>query len=355
MNPEQRASLLAVKLRALITDRAAIDPGWSVHPEQLQPVTFLAGSGLVHAAGATMWLLVEPSSAGRDPMDTDPSAQPRPPRGWLGGAMVLARRHGCSQVHLLGDRLNASDARRAALSATPMDVWSVRGRVITRVDAVPYCPAALPTASAMAFEDMIMAAGAQAVVEHGVLRAEVDGLEVARVLTDPDNGDAVLHVGVGRHDRLAQAMMNEGQDPAVALRHTVDTVRRLRQPQAGSHPANQLAVSRWLRQVVAQRPQLVGMASLTPVPGTEEPELKRLGPGLLYGDSTVVACSVGVDLDAAVDAVDTAVYLGADRVLLCIPPSSDLTAVRAAAASLVMSVEVLVVPADWADRADLVA
>ena len=357
MDPVQRASLLATKLRVLITDHSVVDPAWELR-SPLVPVGFFAGAASL--AGTRLFVLVEPSTAERDPMDTDPSARPRPPRGWLGGAVVLAQRHGCTEVNLMGDMLSGHDARRALRSMIPMRVWSIAGRVLTPVDAEDYLAPTAASVEALAFEAAIVAAGADPVIEHGVLRAEVRGLEVARTQVDPYDGITRLEVGVGRHDRLAQAMMNQGQNPALSLRNAVESVLVHRRSGASSHPANQIAVSRWLRHVVAAHPELVGCTALTPLEGMEVPELKRLSAALLFGESgpgsgagrTVVACSVGVDLDAAIDAVDAAVFLGAPRAVLCLPATYDFPAVRIVAGALTMAVEVVLVAADWADRTE---
>ena len=61
------------------------------------------------------------------------------------------------------------------------------------------------TREASAWADRLRAAGAEPVVEGGVLTGEVLGLEVARVVTDAEGSR--LEVGVGKHDRHAQRIM----------------------------------------------------------------------------------------------------------------------------------------------------
>jgi len=352
MDPAQRAALLGVKLRALTIGH------FGVTADALSQVPFQAGSAMVHADTATLYLLVDAPQVERDPMDIT-EEHPRLPRGWLGGALVIASRRGCSQVHVMSEHFDGSDARRASHATVDITLWTVQGRNLHPVEAEPFVPSPLPPAPVMALEQQIRDGGADPVIDHGVLRAEVLGLEVARGAMDPETGEAWLEVGVGRHDRLAQAMMHQGQDPAVALRNAVQSIRDHRRAGAMSHPANQLALSRWLRDVIVQRPDLAGLpaaTSLTPVPGVEAPELKRLGPALLVAvdqpsGPQLVACSVGVDLDAAVDAVDTAAFLGAGSVILCTPVGDDLPALRTVAAGLDLTVHVVPVPADWAASA----
>src|SRR5205814_180532 len=71
-------------------------------------------------------------------------------------------------------------ARRATAFAEPPTVWRVDDTVLTPAvpEPLPPEPAVDPRVAALA--DVIRAGGADPVVEHGVLRGEVLGLEVAR-------------------------------------------------------------------------------------------------------------------------------------------------------------------------------
>ena len=349
MDPAQRAALLGVKLRALTIGN------FGVATDTLTQIPFQAGAAMYQQETATLYLLVDVPQIDRDPMDLV-EVLPRPPRGWLGGSLVMAARHGCTRVHIMSDHFDGGDARRADHATTVVSLWTIQGRNLHAVEVEAFTPAPVPPPPLMALQQQIRDGGAEPVIDHGVLRAEVLGLEVARWMIDPETGEAWLEVGVGRHDRLAQAMMHQGQDPAVALANAVQSIRDHRRFGAMSHPANQLALSRWLRVVVTERPELAGLPAGTwmqPVPGVEAPELKRLGPALLFADSSpsgpmLVACSVGVDLDAAVDAADMAAFLDARAVLLCVPVGDDLPALRLVAAALDVPVQIVTVPADWA-------
>ena len=200
---------------------------------------------------------------------------------------------------------------------------------------------------------MIEAAGAEAVVEAGTMRAEVLGLEVARVMRDVD-GVAQLAVGVGRHDRLAQAMLYGTDDVDVSLRTAVASVLDHRHGSAGSHPANQLAAQRWLRVVLVKNPHLAGARALRPVTGTVEPRLKRHTPAMAVGtrhdgSPVVVAATVGVDLDALSDAADArAVHAEPTTPLvLVLPDGDDLDAIHRLAARLASPATIVTVPRDW--------
>src|SRR3546814_16298296 len=72
-------------------------------------------------------------------------------------------------------------ARRAALFPPPPRVWSVEGRSL-----VPTAPAAVPVpASSLPAPDLaelLVDADLEVVVEGGIVRGEVNGLEVARIV-----------------------------------------------------------------------------------------------------------------------------------------------------------------------------
>ena len=85
-------------------------------------------------------------------------------------------------------------------------VWQVEGRALTLTAPEPIGPAPRLDAEASAWVDRLRAAGAEPVVEAGVLTGEVLGLEVARVVSDADGSR--LEVGVGKHDRDARRAMS---------------------------------------------------------------------------------------------------------------------------------------------------
>jgi hypothetical protein len=189
-----------------------------------------------------------------------------------------------------------------------------------------------------------------AVVEHGVLRGEVLGLEVARVIAGR------LEVGVGRHDRYARAEIRRDEELGSALEQAAGAVRARRRPGAPSHPANQLARSRWLRAVLCADPSLVGAAHLRPVPpplpwfdlpeAGSAPALGAVGGGA--GDQVVVVCSVGVDLDLVPTAADCrALYAPAASLVLAIPEGDDVSITRELAAALTEPASIRVVPRGW--------
>jgi hypothetical protein len=200
--------------------------------------------------------------------------------------------------------------------------------------------------------DELLAAGAEPVVEHGVLRGEVLGLEVARVVVDGEG--AYIEVGVGKHDRHAQRLVHGDEPTADALARAVATVAAHRRSDAPRHPLNRLAPERWLRARVVAEPALVGAAHLAPVPSpVDRDDLRQPAPAPAAGSDVegrplLIVCSTGVDVDLVPVAVDARLADGRDpRLVLVVPERDDHPLLRALAAALREPAEVMTVPDDW--------
>jgi hypothetical protein len=319
---ERRQALLGVKLAALVRDR------WGDGPRR--PVPFPGGAALRgDGDSSTGWVLVDE----------------RPTRA-LGGAMAWAWRQGVVELHVVVDEAAGGLARRARLFSTPPSIWLVEGRALREAapDAIP-----AETASALelaVYQDLIRTAGAEAVVEHGIVRGEVLGLEVALV------EDGRLMVGVGKHDREAHAMANPDRPAADALAVAVDAVRTFRRADAGAHPANQLSVERWLRAAVIARPDMVGLpadAELAPVSSpVVRDDLRQAAPAPALGAGALVVCSVGIDTDLVPAAADAWAANGrAPRLMIVVPEGDDPPVTRALAALLAHPADVVTVPRSW--------
>jgi hypothetical protein len=247
----------------------------------------------------------------------------------------------------------ATLARQAGAFAAAPAVWRVEGRGLAPVAAVPPPVAPPPAPAALGRIDELRAAGLDVVVEHGVVRGEVDGLEVA-VVTVGDDGEARIEVGVGRNDREAFALLHGDLTPAEALRRVADTVRQHRHPGAPVHPLNRMAPERWLRaRLRADRRRLPGW-SLDPVPGPEpRTGVADGGPAFAYGNDdagrpVVLACSVGIDLELVPTAADARAALdpGA-RLVLALPARDAHPVTRRLAAALARPAGVLALDGDW--------
>lgn len=338
MDPGQRQSLLGVEVKALVRGR------W---PEAVTgaPGSFAGGVTLLEAGTGRGWVLFEGASAMS-----------------LGAALGWAASHQVGELHVVVDTHEGNGvaarvmARRAGTFRDQPTVWAVSGRALERVPpaevADPARPAELP-ADAARWEALLVAHGVQPVVEHGVLRGDVLGLEVARVVGNDADGWR-LAVGVGDHDRDARREMRPDEGPSAALDQVAALVRTWRSPGARRHPANILAPERWLRSVVLARPHLAGAVDLVPLaPPVERTDLRHRAPAPaagtdLDGRPVVVVCSTGVDIDVVPAAADSRLLDGRRaRLVVVVPDGDDHPATRRLAAGLEDPADLVTVARDW--------
>ncbi len=335
MTQIDRATLVAVKLRALVRDHWAATEG--------EPGPFPGGATL--RMGATGWVLIEQRAERR-----------------LGGALAWARQHAVADLHLLVDQpapAAAVVARRAAQFTTPPHVWQVEDRSLVAVDPAPPPTPSVPPPTAELLGAMLADAGLEVVVEGGELVGEVLGLEVARVRPADDTGgdhgaDVHLEVGVGRFDREAFAMMHPELGDAAALDVVVAVVRGHRRPGAPHHQLNQLVPERWLRAEVVADPATVGAATLRPVESAvPRRDLTERVPATAVGTDgdgrpIVVTCSVGVDLDLVPTAADDRLaHAPGARLVLAVPPRDAVPVTEALAGALAEPATVMTVDGGW--------
>ena len=290
-------------------------------------------------------------------------AEERPERA-LGGALAWARHAGLAELHVLAEAETGLLARRAGAFARPPRVWRVEGRAVEPAEPAPPAPEAPLSPAVAAFVPPIEAAGAEPVVEHGVLRGEVLGLEVARVVEDDDG--VRLEVGVGAFDREAQRLVHGDRPPAEALARAVAAVRDLRTPTAPEHQMNRLALERWMRRILVRRPELVGAALLEPVPSpVRRTDLRQQAPAPAAGRDAdggplVVVCSTGIDVDLVPAAADARIAAcsriaggrdlaggGDARLLLVVPEADDHPVTRSLAGALARPAEVVTLAGEW--------
>jgi hypothetical protein len=323
--------LLDAKLLALVSrafgshERASVD--------------FPGGAGLV--APGIAWVLLDGA-----------------PLGSFGPALVWAARQGASEVHLLVDSHAGVLARRASCFAPAPTVWQVDGSTIA--PAVPDAPAASVAAHpAPELAELLIDADLEVVVEDALVRGEVLGLEVARIVhgetsTGTPIDAPLLEVGVGHADRELTALLHAGLSPVDQLHRVVEIVRRHRRPDAERHPLNQLAPERWLRARLVAEPERVGLARLRPIgPAVPRPNLRDTAVAIALGERAdgapvVVACSVGIDLDLVPAAADARLSAAPDAELLLVVPERDAHPVtRDLARRLARPAQVVALEGDW--------
>lgn len=300
-DPSRRARLNALKLAALVRDHAgdgAAEPG-----------EFGAGAALVRDGAA--WVLVDGT-----------------PVGPLGAALAWATARSLGELHVIVDDPVVAGrlARRAALVDVPTRIWSADGRVLVPAAAAPL-PVPRPVdARCAGFEALIVAGGAEPLVEHGVLVGEVDGLEVCRAVIDPHTDEARLEVGVGAHDREAFQLLHGNLPTVEALRDVVAYVRTHRRATQPAHALNRLAIERAVRHRLLADPAAIGARALTALaPPEPRRNVKDAVPCFAVGtdgdgELVVVAVAVGVDLDLPLAGAEARMaYEPAARLVLAVP------------------------------------
>jgi hypothetical protein len=323
------AALVAGKLRALVRDRAP----------SADPADFPGGAALVD--GSSAWLL----------LDADPLAS-------LGPSLVWADRRGVTALHLIVDGDAGVVARRASLFRDPPEVLEVDGTSLR--PAIPGPIGDQPTpAQAPALAELLVDADLEVVVEDGIVRGEVMGLEVARIVHGSTTSGVpleapMLEVGVGQADRELTALVHGAMPPTEQLARVAEIVRQHRSPGVERHPLNQLAQERWLRARLVEHPSRIGLRSLRPAPpATPRPNLRDPAVAMAVGtdDSgaeVVVACSVGVLLDFVPAAADARAALAPDASLLLVVPERDAHPVtQALTERLLGAAELRTISGDW--------
>lgn len=266
----------------------------------------------------------------------------------LGAALAWARRRRIpAELALLVGGADAPRtagvlARRAACFTDPPTVWLVEGRRLRQVTATPHGPLddpEVPARFARAMEER----GLEVVCEHGEVRAELLGLEVARM------AGGQLAVGCGPRDQAARAMLTPGADPMDSLDEVVAAVRERRRAGAGHHPLNAHARQRWMRSVLLSDPSLAGAARLRPVaPVTRGADVPAPAVGAdTSGRSVAVVCSAGVDADLVPEAADVRLREGTARLVLVVARGDDHPLNRALASRLVEPAEMVTLPPGW--------
>lgn len=240
-------------------------------------------------------------------------------------------------IHLVVDNCSGVLARQAEQFHVPVTIWNAEGTQLVGAQPEDYLQHLPPTDDIEAFFSQIHDAGAEPLVEHGVMVGEVRGLEICRVIRDENTGDARLKVGIGAHDREAFTMVHGEKPTHESIATVIEAVLAHRYVDAPFHPYNALAAERFLRWRAVQTPELIGMSSLQPVdPPIRRENLKDPMPCVARGkDSSgrdVVAVYVhGVDLDVVAFAVDAAAMYEAQAVFIVSRPQDVTTSLKAMA------------------------
>jgi hypothetical protein len=336
LDAERHAALRGAKLATLVAGQ------WGPADRQRHA---LGAAAALTGPGTVAWVLADEA-----------------PERALGPALVWAERQGVGELHVVVDGpadAVATVARQARLFAPPTpEVWAVEGTGLVAGAAMP-APRPSETPAPPELVDLLIDAGLEIVAEGGVVRGEINGLEVARIVHGTTTAGVPiaqpqLEVGVGKADRELTAMVHGGLAPVDQLARVVEIVRRHRRPDAPRHPLNQLVPDRWLRAVLSRNPGAVGLASLRPAAGARpRANLSERGVAIAVGEdaggvSVVVACSVGIALDLVPSAADAREAIDPTaRLVLAVPERDDHPGTRHLAARLHRPAEVVPVAGDW--------
>lgn len=319
---ERRAARNTAKLGALVRDR------WGI---EASPTT--VGSGAALAVDRRAFVLVEGDHG-------------------LGAALAWSRRAGAWQVDVVADEAPGTVARQAAEFDLDLRIWRTEGPTL-----VPAEPDAIIAGDGPPDAPQLVAllehAGLDVVVEGDRLAGELRGLELARIVRALDDGEPILEVGVGKYDRALTAMVHGDLDGREAIDRVVTQLRAIRRPDPPNHPLASLVPERWLRSTLLAEPGRIGCERLVPAP-TPTPR-DRLRPrgvaaatGTRGGTPVVVACSVGVDLEAPVLAADARLATDEAATLLLVLPRRDvLPTIEAMVEDLHRPAEVVAIDDDW--------
>lgn len=251
----------------------------------------------------------------------------------------------------LAEEVSGHLRRRADLLEADISIWQADGPDLSPAAAIEaVSPPELP-ASHWAFAGVMSDAGARPVDDFGRLIAEVAGLEIARVVTSPEDGTVGLEVGVGQADRELQQYIHGGSSDDENLRRCVAAVSRDRRPGSGSHPLSRLVRQRWLRSVLFDDPGLLGLDDLDPlVPLRPSATVLRVDPAGAYSPSqnVVVVTSVGVDPDLLPEAVDYRQRVNPEAKLMIVLPPRDKDLATSRLIDLVPNVQVVSIDEPWA-------
>ena len=343
VDAEQRSRLLRTKLVALTRGSRASD-GFDAPEGDLATDAVRVGAITAVRLDDTAYTLAETASAGA-----------------LASAMLWAHRQGATRVVLFADDHPGDLARWAGyfhLGGGPVDVRAVVGAGSESATASPMPAAASAPDAPDALLEQLRDAGLEVVVEHGVVRGELLGLEVARLVVWPSEhgGDDELHLeaGVGRFDRDAVAAAHPDEAPAEALARAVHAVRAHRYQGAPAHPIQMLSRERWLRADLIADPARIGARRLAPISMTTEADgLRDAHPAAaagvdLDGRPLVVVCSSGVDLALVPLAADTRELVDPEaRLVLALPERDHHVATSTLVGLLRRPAELAVVAPGW--------
>lgn len=325
LDPERRRQLHAMKLRSIVSANLELSVDELLGTDE--------GASAKLSDGSVAFLAEERHSRA------------------LGGALASSARSSSDEIHLFTTKAGDILARRASLFSGPITVQEIAENQV--IEVKPAEP--LDEIKVVGQPELIATleeSGLEVICEHGVIIGEVEGLEVARIISD-EHGDRI-DVGVGAHDREAFALLHGDLPTAQAIEQVASVVRSHRLPGAEPHPLNRLGAERWLRAHLISHPQRIGMGQLVAAaPPVKRTNLKEAVPAVakgvsLDGRDTVVVCAVGIDLDLVPFAADARLLHDSDAELKIVVPQRDAHQILEDLASrMISSAEIIAIEDSW--------
>lgn len=314
---QRRSRLLSVKLAALIGQHLGIDAAsYTQEP---------CGLGAALVCDDAVWILV----------DGDASHA-------LGPAIAWASKYS-RPFHLVVDNHSGVLVRRASGFELPISVWHVEGNGLLPAIAEPHQELVRASDSHSALISQIDTAGAESLVEWGVVVGEVRGLEICRVVDDEHTNEARIEVGIGAHDRETYALVHQARPIHESIADVVATVGVHRVEGAPFHPYNHIAPERYARWRALQEPAALGFLSLTRIdPPVRRTNVKDSVPCVALGKktdgtTTAVVFVHGIDLDVVTFSVDAALQYSCESVMIVARPQDVVASLRTMASATVMT------------------
>lgn len=301
---DRRSRLLSAKLAFLVSKHLNTDTSAAV----LVPCGL--GAGLV--LDDEVWILVSGDA-----------------RGSLGPAIAWSTKH-AGTLHLVVENHSALLARRSSQFTMPIFIWHLDGDQFEAATSQHHQPFQSATEPHAEFFSQIANAGAEPLIEWGVVTGEVRGLEICRVVDDENTGQAILEVGIGVHDRETFALVHQARPIDESIASVVATVVVHRELGAPFHPYNYLAPERFARWRAISSPTELGFTSLIPVdPPMARSNVKDSVPCVAYGvDGNEIPTAIvfvhGINLDIVPLAIDSALQHSCSKALI-VARSQDVT------------------------------
>ncbi|MEE2682544.1 MAG: hypothetical protein VYD77_01255 [Actinomycetota bacterium] len=185
------------------------------------------------------------------------------------------------------------------------------------------------------FKELLKASGCDVVQEHGVLKGEIKGLEVARVVIN-DEGQQVLRVGVGAYDQEAHKIFDSQQTPEEKLFRIVSQVMEYRNQKSEPHPLNRAARAKWMIAEIIATSENFDLEEVQPLSMLEEIDtVTESHPAAAIGrtgaGSVLIVASSGIDLQTIPVAAGLLVSTGAEEIWIALSPKDRHPAIINAA------------------------